>query len=391
MTPTSGTSSVSDDERQARAVLSRVAEPGDLELVAFVAEHGALATCAAIGSGEFSGRSAAGYRLRIAAAEPERDLEHAARIGMRLICPGDPEWPEQVNDLEGAALHDGRGSPPLALWARGTADLAAATHRSCAVVGSRAASDYGTFVAAEMAAGLADRGITVVSGGAFGIDAAAHHGALAADGCTVAVLACGADVAYPRAHERMFHRIAESGVLVSEVAPGAHPTRPGFLVRNRLIAALSRGTVVVEAALRSGALNTATWANECHRELMVVPGPVTSPQSAGAHELMRAGRATLVTDAAEVAEQIGAMGADLAPPKRGEERPRDELDRVALRVLEAVPVGRAKGTAMIATEAGLALAEVIGALERLCQLDYVERRDSGWRWSATARRAMARR
>lgn len=375
-------------ERLARATLTRVAEPGDVELAAFVAKHGAPEACAAIRSGDYPGRGATGYRLRIEEAAPERDLAEGARKGLRLICPGDVEWPEQLDDLTYAALLNGRGGPPLALWLRGGAALNEAVTRSCAVVGSRAASEYGGYVAAELAAGLADRSISVVSGGAVGIDAAAHRGALAGDGVTVAVLASGADVAYPRSHERLFDRVAEAGLLVSEVAPGMTPTRPRFLIRNRLIAALSQGAVVVEAALRSGALNTATWANECHRELMVVPGPVTSPLSAGAHELVRAGRAMLVTDAAEVAEQIGALGADLAPVKRGAERPRDELDSTAVQVLEAVPISRAKGAAGIATEAGLAVPVVIGTLERLCQLDYVERRDDGWRWSATARRRL---
>lgn len=374
------------EERLARATLTAVTEPGDVELAAFVAEHGAAQACAAIRSGSYPGRSGAGYRLRIESAAPERDLADAAGKGIRLICPGDSEWPERLDDLTFAALLNGRGGPPLALWLSGAAALNDAVTRSCAVVGSRAASEYGGYAAAELASGLVDRAISVVSGGAVGIDAAAHRGALAAEGVTIAVLACGVDVAYPRAHERLFGRIAEAGLLVSEVAPGMSPTRPRFLIRNRLIAALSQGSVIVEAALRSGALNTATWTNECHRELMAVPGPITSPLSAGAHELVRAGRATLVTDAAEVAEQIGALGTDLAPVKRGEERPRDELDGTAVRVLEAVPIARAKGVAAIATEAGLAVADVIGTLERLCQLDYVERCETGWRWSDMARR-----
>ena len=233
------------------------------------------------------------------------------------------------------------------------------------MVGARAASQYGLYVAAEMASGLADRDIAVVSGGAFGIDASAHRGTLAAGGQTVAVLASGVDVAYPRAHEQLLQWIADDGLVVSEVPPGSTPRRPRFLIRNRLIAALTQGTIVVEAALRSGALNTAAWAERCHREVMGVPGPVTSATSAGVHRLLRDGGAVLVTDADEAAEQIGRMGEDLAPVKPGERRTRDDLDPRARQVLEAVPVVRAAGVAQIATAAGIAGDEVLGVLGHL--------------------------
>jgi DNA processing protein len=181
------------------------------------------------------------------------------------------------------------------LWLRGQADLRYACLRSVSVVGSRAASAYGTHVATELAAGIAERGWNAVSGGAFGIDAAAHRGALAADGLTIAVLASGLRYGYPRGHHDLFQAIAGQGVLVSECPPDRAPTRPGFLIRNRIIAALSRGTVVVEAALRSGALNSAKHARELRRPVMAVPGPVTSEQSAGCHELIREWGALCVT------------------------------------------------------------------------------------------------
>src|SRR3954447_15859043 len=176
------------------------------------------------------------------------------------------------------------------------------TARSVAVVGSRSATTYGAAVAGDIAATLGAAGHTVVSGAAFGIDNAAHRGALAAQGPTVAVLACGVDRAYPAAHRPLLDYIAEVGVVVSEAAPGCAPTRIRFLARNRLIAAFGQGTVVVEAAIRSGALNTASWTTELRRVLMGVPGPVTSAPSAGVHQLVRSRDALLVTSGQEVLE-----------------------------------------------------------------------------------------
>jgi DNA processing protein len=378
-------SAVTDAERRARAGLTRLGEPGDLDLIRFVREHGAVATLRAIESGVFPGRSLGDYKSRLVGADPSYDLDRAAQVGARLVCPGDDEWPDSLDILATAGVIDRRGGPPLALWVRGSGDLAQLTMRACAVVGARAASEYGAYVAAELAAGLADRGVTVFSGGAFGIDAAAHRGALAGGGPTVAVLASGVDVPYPRAHEQLLGWIASEGVVVSEAPPGATPRRPRFLIRNRLIAAFTAGTVVVEAALRSGALNTAAWAGRCHREVMGVPGPVTSATSAGVHRLLRDGAAVLVTDADEVAEQIGRIGEDLAPPKTGEQRTRDDLDPRARQVLEAVPVRRAGGVAGIATAAGVAGHDVLGILGHLLLLGHVERQGNGWRLSARER------
>ena len=192
-------------------------------------------------------------------------LDGWERAGIRLLCPGDPGWPGQLAVLGDAC--------PWALWVRGTADLRFACLRSVSIVGTRAATAYGRHVCAELAAALAERGWAVVSGGAFGIDGWAHRGALSAEGSTIAVLASGVDDPYPRGHHELFQAVTGHGALVSEQPPGRSPTRPGFLVRNRLIAALSRGTVVVEAALRSGALNTARHARDLNRPLMAVPGP----------------------------------------------------------------------------------------------------------------------
>jgi len=170
------------------------------------------------------------------------------------------------------------------------------------------ATGYGEHVATEMAAALAERGWTVISGGAYGIDSAAHCGALGAEGITVAVLASGLGYGYPKGHLELFSAIAGQGILVSEWPPDRAPTRAGFLVRNRVIAALSCGTVVVEAALRSGALSTARHARDLCRPLMAVPGPVTSGQSEGCHEIIREWGAVLVTGARDVIENVSPAG-----------------------------------------------------------------------------------
>jgi DNA processing protein len=247
-------------------------------------------------------------------------------------------------------------------------------------VGSRAATGYGNHVAIEMAAHLAERGVTVVSGGAFGIDASAHRGALAASGVTVAVLAGGLEFGYPRGHGQLFSAIAADGVLVSECPPDRGPTRPGFLVRNRIIAGLSAGTVVVEAAVRSGALNTARHARELCRPVMAVPGPVTSEQSAGCHELIRDYGAMCVTCATDVAEHLAPPGVGLSDgPRRGSATARDGLDPTAVAVLEEVPARGGRGPASIAARAAVDLDTALRCLGVLAASGFIERCELGWR------------
>lgn len=222
----------------------------------------------------------------------------------------------------------------------------------------------------------------VVSGGAYGVDGAAHRGALGAGGATVAVLACGVDRPYPRGHTQLITRIAEQGLVVGELPPGDHPTPSRFVQRNRVIAALTRGTVVVEAAYRSGSLVTARAAQRLGRFTIGVPGPATSGLSAGVHELLR-GDAMLVTDAAEVAELVGDMG-ELAPDRRGPVLPRDLLEPAAERVLAALP---ARGTATvddIARGASTARDDAVARLYELRSLGYVERHDDGWKLTREA-------
>ena len=233
--------------------------------------------------------------------------------------PGDAEWPEALARLDHVDAVSGLGGQPLGLWVRGPLRLDQVAAGGVAIVGSRSATTYGTAVAGDLAAAVATEGRTVVSGAAFGIDQAAHRGALGVGGPTVAVLACGVDRAYPSAHRPLLDHLAQHGAVVSELRPGLPPTRVRFLARNRVIAALSGGTVVVEAAVRSGALNTATWATRLGRVLMGVPGPVTSAPSEGVHELLRTGAAALVTRGEHV--RRGALPGRAPPWSRPDARP----------------------------------------------------------------------
>ncbi|WP_329442103.1 DNA-processing protein DprA [Streptomyces sp. NBC_01426] len=363
-------------ETVARAALTRVLEPGDAQGGRLLRELGAVellryltdpepGTSAPAGVGP---ERLAGYRRRAALAEPLRDLETAAAAGVRFVCPGSAQWPTQLDDLGDAR--------PVGLWLRGGPDLRTWALRSVAVVGARACTPYGAHMAQTLAAGLAERGWVVVSGAAYGIDGSAHRGALASGGATAAVLACGVDVAYPKGHAGLLGRIAGQGLILGELPPGSHPTPSRFVLRNRVIAALTRGTVVIEAAHRSGSLVTARRAQALGRFTMGTPGPATSGLSAGVHELLR-GEAVLVTDAAEVIELVGGMG-ELAPERRGPVLARDLLDPGASRVLEALPADRPVPAEEVAVAAGAGTDEVIGRLYELHSLGFVERQGDGW-------------
>jgi len=376
--PTSSGPASAEPERRARAALTRLIEPGDAVIGRWLTRVSASTLIEAIrertvpGYLDLDDARLAGYRARLPDANPDADLERVRSRGGRFIIPGDTEWPSQLDDLG-----DGR---PVGLWVRGTGSLRLLALRSVAVVGARACTAYGAHVAGELAAQLAERGWVVVSGAAYGIDAAAHRGALAVGGPTVGVLACGVDVAYPQGNSELISRIAEQGLLLSELPPGEHPNRFRFVLRNRVIAALTRGTVVVEAALRSGALSTARRARDLNRHTMGVAGPVTSELSAGVHALIRSGGATLVTDAAEIGELIGAMGDDLAPRRSGPVLPRDLLEPAIARVLEAVPA-TADGAPIerLVRRSGLPPDEVLQRLYELGSLGFVERCGARWR------------
>lgn len=368
---------VGDRERLARAALTRVLEPGDERGGRWLRELGAVELIRRIttrdGAAEqltgMTPKRLDGYRLRAEKAEPEQDLAAVAAIGGRFVCPGEREWPSQLDDLGDAR--------PTGLWVRGPRDLRLWALRSVAVVGARACTPYGSHMAASLGAGLAELGWVVVSGAAFGVDGAAHRGALAVDGATMAVLACGVDVAYPRGHAELIGRMVEQGLVIGELPPSDHPTRSRFILRNRVIAALTRGTVVVEAEYRSGSLVTARSAQRLGRFTMGVPGPATSGLSAGVHELLR-GEGILVTDAAEVAELVGDIG-ELAPARRGPVHPRDLLDAVSARVLDALPPRGAVSGREVARTAGTSADEALGRLYELHSLGFVERDGDGWR------------
>jgi DNA processing protein len=319
---------------------------------------------------------------RLRGLDPEGDLQRAARRGIRFVCPGDAEWPTRLSDLDHAETLNGRGGAPLGLWLRGGGRLDELCERSVSVVGSRSATTYGASVAGGISADLAAAGVGVVSGAAFGIDQAAHRGALAGGGPTVAVLACGVDRAYPAAHRDLLTYIAETGVVAGELAPGCAPTKLRFLARNRMIAALSLGTVVVEAAVRSGALNTANWASLLNRTVMGVPGPVTSAPSAGVHELLRTRGAALVTRGSDVLELVSPSGSFVQSPLRAAEAPRDRLSKLEQQVLDAVPVASAASAASVARTAGIGHRAVVDALERLRSCGFVETSAGLWRLSS---------
>ncbi|HLL37160.1 MAG TPA: DNA-processing protein DprA [Streptomyces sp.] len=368
-----------DPDLLARVFLTRVIEPGDETAGRWVRELGAAEVARRLKGADgplpgVSGRRWDGLRARARRAEPERDLDLARAAGVRFLGPGDGEWPRQLDDLGDAR--------PLGLWVRGRASLRLWALRSVAVVGARACTEYGAHMAVGLAAGLAERGWVVVSGGAYGIDGAAHRGALGAGGATIAVLACGVDRPYPPGHAGLIGRIAEQGLVVGELPPGDHPTPSRFVLRNRVIAALTRGTVVIEAAHRSGSLATARAAQRLGRHTMGVPGPATSGRSAGVHELLR-GEAVLVTDAAEVVELVGDMG-ELAPERRGPVLPRDLLAPGVRRVLAALPGRGAASPDRIARGAQTTEDDAIARLYELRALGYVERHGDGWKLTRQA-------
>lgn len=380
-----------DEDRRARITWSLIAEPGDsvalmarsvcgpAEALSLAREGtdsdllsrlgGTLPADAAApspGTQTLRARRALGrWRARLASVDVEAVLEEAGRRRIRIITPADGEWPMPLDDLQATAPH--------CLWLQGPGTLGTlVADRSIALVGSRASTPYGEDAAGSFGADIAVRGGTVVSGGAYGIDAAAHRGALAVpDGATIAVLAGGLDRLYPRGNTEMLERIRERHLLVSEAPPGTAPTRWRFLARNRLIAALSQAVVVVEASWRSGALSTARLADELSRPVGAVPGPIGSAASAGCHRLIRERGAVLITEPADIL--------DLLPggPASGESgyAVQDELDLLSpadRRVLDAVPPRSSLSRARIAAEIGFDPAEVEAALARLCLLGLVE-------------------
>ena len=397
--PDGGSSAAgSDRDRMARVALTWLAEPGNRAVWTMVHAAGAVATLDRLLDGDIPAKSLrSAVRARTAAGDArelaEKALDRADRLGARIVVPADEEWPARVDDLATLELDVGGKinqdtRPPLCIWARGPWSLRAAFERSVAVVGARAATPYGIHVTSEIGFGLAEREWTVVSGGAFGIDSAAHQAALAANGLTVAVLAGGLDRPYPNGNAAMFERIGETGLLITEWPPGSDPLRHRFLIRNRVIAAATTGTVLVEAAARSGAVQTMSRVLALNRTAMIVPGPVTSAMSVGCHEMLRNyPYARVVTGLPHVLEEVGRIGEYLADPPRGPQHARDELDEDSRLVLEAVPLRGTAAPEQLAAEAGVSLRTALRRLSLLELAGLVVRRDGGFALAPRPRRA----
>lgn len=369
-----------DEVLLATIAWSRIAEPGELPAGAVVSALGAQAALDWLrseaeqppGMPAHPGWRAAGarWRPRLRDLDARRELEGIRRRGGAVLLPGEPGWPPRLADLGDAA--------PLCLFVLGSTDVAGLVSRSVSVVGSRASTDYGSGVTRDLCSGLAERGVTVVSGGAYGIDAEAHRAATVDGGPSLAVMAGGLDRLYPVDNTELLMRVIDCGAVVSEAPPGTSPMRQRFLARNRLIAAMTQATVVVEAAWRSGALNTARHAAELMRPVGAVPGPVTSMASAGCHRLLREGVAVCVTDLGEVLELAGGMD-EAAPQPEVLAGLLDDLGAEERRVLDALPARGAAEVDNLVRVCGLGIRETLSALGALEMAGRVQRAGGGWR------------
>ena len=369
------------EERPALIALAHAVEPGDPAVGRLLAEIGAVDLLHRVLSGRSGLRQEEGLRARLRSAGVDRALdralERAGQCGASIVTRVDRAWPTQL-----AAL---RGQEPLALWAAGAADLRLLALRSVAIVGARACTPYGEELAHRWSAELAERSWTVVSGAAFGIDAAAHRGALAAEGTTVAVLAGGVDEPYPRAHAGLLARIQDEGLVVSESPPGEVVRRQRFLARNRLIAALTRATVVVEAADRSGTTATARVAGALTRPVLAVPGPVTPPASAGCHRMIRDGDALLAGSLDDVVAALDLTASAHAGTRSAPELARDALSPRERLVLDALPARGVVGLDRVVSGACLATGDALAALGLLVAGGWVEEAGDGWRLARAPR------
>ena len=282
------------NERYARAVLFSAIEGGHPFWSQEIYATSALAVLNKLQNGGYDRIRFADLCARISKSSADLILSSIEETASTFLIPGDENWPKRVEDLV---------APPIALIAKGNLDALAAD--SLAIVGTRNPTNYGARIAGDFAAGFVDRDWVIISGGAYGIDTFAHRGALIAEGSTIAVIACGIDVNYPAANARLFEEICESGALITEAMPGVKAMPHRFLTRNRLIAAMSLATLVVEAAFRSGSLRTARDAAELLRPVMAIPGPINSPTSEGCHRLIGERAAEIVTSVADAVEFIG--------------------------------------------------------------------------------------
>lgn len=320
-------------------------------------------------------RPEAGTLSRKAALVDTVLVERAAAVCQaRFVIPSDQEWPARLNDLNRATVA-GQTGPPLGLWVRGASleELAGGV----AVVGARACTSYGERAAVTLAADLAAAGTPVISGLAFGVDAAAHRGALGVQGLTAAVVASGVDDPYPRANALLAQTVLGRGALVSELPPGARPTRHAFLARNRLIAALSEAVVVVEASSRSGAKNTASWGLGLGRHVMAVPGPITSSLSATPHRLIRDGDAVLVSSAQEILALLAPLESTAEPSGRGASRPLDSLAQHLREIRESVHTRESVTVADLAARTGQTMVEALANAAELVESGWLAEAEEG--------------
>ena len=289
-------SEMCEEESHQRMALSFALEPGHQYWSRQIAEFGVRTIYEHLYLGVYDHEKFARVISKVKAFNCDEALNAAHEASSLYITPSDPLWPVQLNDLD---------APPIGMYVKG--NVVALKNRSIAIVGSRNPTPYGTRIAGDFAAGFVDREWDIVSGGAYGIDSAAHRGALVAEGRTIAVIASGIDTPYPSGNSRLFDEICESGAIISEVAPGVPALPHRFLTRNRIIAALSQSTLVVEAAFRSGSLRTARDAAQLLRPVMAIPGPINSPSSEGCHRLIGERAAELVTSVADACELISAL------------------------------------------------------------------------------------
>lgn len=367
-----------DPRRAAWAYLSRVVLGPCAPLVGLIEMVGVEEAARAVRTWDLPASLRKTTEARREIDTSAQDLRHIERLGGRLVTPDDLDWPAwrmlAFSGLDQARDRD--GVEPLALWVLGAAPVAELTERAVAVVGTRAVSQYGGRVTADIAGELAQQGWTIVSGAAYGVDGAAHRAALSVDGVTVAVLASGVDRPYPAGHARLLREIAESGLVVSEYPPGTTPARHRFLIRNRLVAALADAVLVVEAGSRSGSRNTAKWARRLGRPALAVPGSVFSATSVGCHRMIRDGEALLVTRARDVVEEAGPLRLPL--PDGAVDPPIDGLSDAERRVFDAMPPVGARTPRELAADSGLPLSDVRAVLPALELAGRVGADDSGW-------------
>ena len=324
---------------------------------------------------------------------PAKDLEFAADLGYTLLTPESPQWPaeaiqcsfgRQQTGAAGKTSHQPDGIAPHALWVAGNTNLAGLFAQSVGVVGTRHATKYGHMASKDLVAGLGGHNYTVVSGGALGIDTVAHTTAMDVNIPTVVVAACGPGEHYPRSNKALFERVvATGGALMTEYPPAVTPDRHRFLTRNRLVAALTLGTVLVEAPFRSGALNTLKWVNAFNRTAMAVPGPVTDAQSLGANLAIQNNEAEMVLNAGQIHEQLSAVGEYSAEEQMEMQYPpsvTQQLSRNELRIYDALPpAGRTGREAeAVAADAGLSIALTVHILMDLSKRGLVERDKRVW-------------